>query len=94
VLRAATDKIMTDIAGLLGELRGQTPPAEFYHPAVARRKLRQDLRALQEASKPDNAGPAADDTASAGTATDSPATDSPATTATASDGTAAGTAAP
>ena len=28
---------------------GATPPAEFYHPAVARRKLRQDLRALQEA---------------------------------------------
>ena len=55
VLRAATDKIMTDIAALLGGLRGLTPPAEFYHPAVARRKLRQDLRALQDANG--DAGP-------------------------------------
>jgi 1-acyl-sn-glycerol-3-phosphate acyltransferase len=46
VLRAATDKIMADIASLLGGLRGLTPPAEPFHPAVARRKLRQDLRAL------------------------------------------------
>ena len=50
VLRAATDKIMTEVTALLGGLRGLAPPAEFYHPAVARRKLRQDLRALQEAS--------------------------------------------
>ena len=49
VLRAGTDKIMTEIASMLGGLRGEQPPAEFYHPAVARRKLRQDLRALQEA---------------------------------------------
>ena len=49
VLRAATDKIMTEVAGLLGGLRGGQPPAEFYHPAVARRKLRQDMRALAEA---------------------------------------------
>lgn len=49
-LRAATDKIMKDVAGLLGELRGLPAPAEPYHPAVARRKLRQDLRALQQAS--------------------------------------------
>ncbi len=55
-LRAATDKIMTAVAGLLGELRGETPPAEFYHPAVARRQLRQELRALQEAAVPDTAG--------------------------------------
>ena len=67
VLRAATDKIMKNIAALLGELRGQTPPAEFYHPAVARRKLRQDLRALQDASKPGSTGPATDDAAEAGT---------------------------
>jgi len=53
VLRAATDKIMHEIAGLLGGVRGEQPPAEFYHPAVARRKLRQDLRALAEA---DNQG--------------------------------------
>jgi 1-acyl-sn-glycerol-3-phosphate acyltransferase len=51
VLRAATDKIMTEVAGLLGGLRGESPPAEFYHPAVARRQLRQDLRALQEAGQ-------------------------------------------
>src|SRR5215475_3245355 len=49
VLRVATDKIMTEVTGLLGGLRGEQPPAEFYHPAVARRKLRQDLRALQDA---------------------------------------------
>ncbi len=51
VLRAATDKIMTDVAQLLGGLRHATPPAEFYHPAVARRKMRQDLRALAEAGQ-------------------------------------------
>jgi 1-acyl-sn-glycerol-3-phosphate acyltransferase len=53
LLRAATDKIMTAVSGLVGELRGLTAPAEFYHPAVARRKLRQDLRVLQEASAAD-----------------------------------------
>lgn len=47
-LRAATDKIMTEVADLLGKLRGEAPPAEPYHPAVARRKLRQELRALQD----------------------------------------------
>lgn len=50
LLRSATEKIMRQVAAQLGDLRGKTPPAEFYHPAVARRKLRQDLRALQEAS--------------------------------------------
>jgi 1-acyl-sn-glycerol-3-phosphate acyltransferase len=61
VLKAVTAKIMQDVTGLLGELRGETPPAEPYHPAVARRKLRQDLRALQESqvsqgitARPDN----------------------------------------
>jgi 1-acyl-sn-glycerol-3-phosphate acyltransferase len=57
-LRAATDKIMTVVAGLLGELRGETPPAEFYHPAVARRQLRQGLRALQEAASEQTGQPA------------------------------------
>ena len=51
VLRAATDKIMTDVAALLGGLRGETPPAEPYHPAVARRKMRQELRALADNSQ-------------------------------------------
>jgi 1-acyl-sn-glycerol-3-phosphate acyltransferase len=68
VLRAATTKIMTDIAALLGGLRGQTPPAEFYHPAVARRKLRQDLRALHEAGHSDGADDADAADAGAGTA--------------------------
>jgi 1-acyl-sn-glycerol-3-phosphate acyltransferase len=56
VLRAATDKIMTEVAALVGDIRGLTPPAEFYHPAVARRKLRQDLRALQEAAQDADGG--------------------------------------
>jgi 1-acyl-sn-glycerol-3-phosphate acyltransferase len=55
LLRAATDEIMKAVAALVGELRGQTPPADFYHPAIARRKLRQDLRALQEAGGADPA---------------------------------------
>jgi 1-acyl-sn-glycerol-3-phosphate acyltransferase len=67
VLRPATDKIMTAVTALLGGLRSQQPPAEFYHPAVARRKLRQDLRALQEANQPDGAGPAAGQGPAAGT---------------------------
>ncbi len=85
VLRAATDKIMKTITGMLGELRGLTPPAEFYHPAVARRKLRQDLRALQEASEPD---PVADSPAA-----DSPVADSPVAEGTAVADPSAGTAA-
>jgi 1-acyl-sn-glycerol-3-phosphate acyltransferase len=65
VLRAATDKIMADVAALLGKLRGEIPPTEPFHPAVARRKFRQDLRALQEtgddaATPLDSAGRPAD----------------------------------
>ncbi|HUC25109.1 MAG TPA: 1-acyl-sn-glycerol-3-phosphate acyltransferase [Streptosporangiaceae bacterium] len=86
VLRAATNKIMTEVAALLGGLRGQTPPAEVYHPAVARRKLRQELRALQEASDHDAAG--ADSTATGSTATGSTAADTTAGDATAAGGTA------
>jgi 1-acyl-sn-glycerol-3-phosphate acyltransferase len=48
VLRAATDKIMSDVAGLLGQLRDEVPPATPYHPAVARRKFRADLRELRK----------------------------------------------
>jgi 1-acyl-sn-glycerol-3-phosphate acyltransferase len=44
VLRGATNKIMGDVAGLLGELRGGQPPAEPYHPAIARRAARQAAR--------------------------------------------------
>jgi 1-acyl-sn-glycerol-3-phosphate acyltransferase len=54
VLRPATDKIMTAVAALLGGLRGQQPPAEVYHPAVARRKLRQELRAFQSLQEEHN----------------------------------------
>jgi 1-acyl-sn-glycerol-3-phosphate acyltransferase len=54
VLRAVTAKIMSDVTGLLGELRGETPPAQPYHPAVARRKLRQDLRSLQDNTVPES----------------------------------------
>ncbi len=57
ILREATDVIMKDITGLLAGIRGETPPAEPYHPAVARRKARQeaeerdrDDRAVTEAS--------------------------------------------
>jgi 1-acyl-sn-glycerol-3-phosphate acyltransferase len=53
VLRAATDKIMTDVTALLGGLRAEMPPTEFFHPAVARRQERQALRALQEAAAAD-----------------------------------------
>jgi 1-acyl-sn-glycerol-3-phosphate acyltransferase len=49
-LRAATDQVMADVTALLAKLRGQSPPPEPFHPAVARRKLRQELRALQETS--------------------------------------------
>jgi len=45
VLRAATEKIMKAITDLLAGIRDETPPAEPYHPAVARRKARQEARA-------------------------------------------------
>ncbi len=41
--------IMADITRLLGELRGEQPPAEPYNPAIARRKARQELQALAKA---------------------------------------------
>jgi 1-acyl-sn-glycerol-3-phosphate acyltransferase len=89
VLRAATDKIMTVVAAQLGELRGLTPPAEFYHPAVARRKLRQDLRALagQQPDAPDQAAA----TASTATASTGAASTGAASTSAPGDGPAAGT---
>jgi 1-acyl-sn-glycerol-3-phosphate acyltransferase len=54
VLRSATNKIMGDVATLLAELRGGQPPAEPYHPAVARRAARQAAREADSAA----AGPA------------------------------------
>jgi 1-acyl-sn-glycerol-3-phosphate acyltransferase len=57
-LRAGTDKIMADVATLVGKLRGEDPPAEPYHPAVARRQLRGELRQLagQTGADADQAG--------------------------------------
>lgn len=55
IMRAATDKIMADVAALVGKLRGEYPPATPYHPAIARRKLRADLRTLAEQQKETNA---------------------------------------
>jgi 1-acyl-sn-glycerol-3-phosphate acyltransferase len=49
-LRQATALIMADITQLLATLRVQTPPAEPYHPAIARRQARQEARLLAEAS--------------------------------------------
>jgi len=74
-LRAATDKIMTDVAALVGKLRGADPPAVPYHPAIARRKERAELRQLAEqhsagvdgpphAGAPGDGGQTAGDTAS------------------------------
>jgi 1-acyl-sn-glycerol-3-phosphate acyltransferase len=55
VLRGATDAIMKDITGLLGQLRGEIPPQQPYHPAIARRTARQELRALQDQTRTDGA---------------------------------------
>jgi 1-acyl-sn-glycerol-3-phosphate acyltransferase len=100
-LRAATDKIMSAVAALVGDLRGMTPPADFYHPAVARRKLRQDLRALQEASAGGSTDSSSANGAGAVAADDSAADDSAAAGAadagsgdSAGDGPAAGIAGP
>ena len=99
LLRVATDKIMTAVAALVGDLRGLTPPSEFYHPAVARRKLRQELRALQDtgsagtadASSPNGAGAPDAGAAEAGAAE---ATSAESAGDSAADGPAAGTSSP
>jgi 1-acyl-sn-glycerol-3-phosphate acyltransferase len=54
-LREATDKIMADVAALVGKIRGEVPPAEPYHPAIARRKQRADLRRLADRQQADAA---------------------------------------
>jgi 1-acyl-sn-glycerol-3-phosphate acyltransferase len=51
ILREATQTIMKDITGLLAGIRGETPPAEPYHPAIARRKARQAQRAADSGSE-------------------------------------------
>jgi 1-acyl-sn-glycerol-3-phosphate acyltransferase len=50
VLREATDKIMKGITGLLAGIRGETPPATPYHPAIERRKARQAAREMQDSA--------------------------------------------
>jgi 1-acyl-sn-glycerol-3-phosphate acyltransferase len=65
VLRAATEKIMKDITALLAGIRGETPPAEPYHPAVARRKARQEAREREGQSITDT--PAGSGTVDSGT---------------------------
>jgi 1-acyl-sn-glycerol-3-phosphate acyltransferase len=50
VLREATEVIMRDITGLLAGIRGETPPAEPYHPAIARRQARQEARESNDLS--------------------------------------------
>jgi hypothetical protein len=47
---------MADITRLLGELRGLEPPAEPYHPAIARRKARQAQASAQAGQEPAAAG--------------------------------------
>ncbi len=95
VLREATEVIMKDITGLLAGIRGETPPAEPYHPAVERRKARQEARKSHEqAAAPADTGTADTGTADTGTADTGTADTGTADTGTADTGTAAsGTAA-
>jgi 1-acyl-sn-glycerol-3-phosphate acyltransferase len=51
VLREATEAIMKDVTRLLAGIRGETPPAEPYHPAIARRKARQEARETDEKAR-------------------------------------------
>jgi 1-acyl-sn-glycerol-3-phosphate acyltransferase len=51
ILREATQAIMKDVTGLLAGVRGETPPAEPYHPAIARRKARQAQRSADSGSE-------------------------------------------
>ena len=66
-LRAATDKIMAQVTAQLGTLRGEVPPEKPYHPAVARRQLRQLARQQAAgqagAASAEDPGAAADGTA-------------------------------
>src|SRR5262249_62434689 len=55
-LRAATDKIMADVAALVGQIRGEVPPAEPFHPAVAPPRQRAQL---PQPAPPPQAGAAA-----------------------------------
>ena len=72
-LHAATAAIMKDITGLLAQLRDEIPPAEPYHPAVARRKARHELRQQQDQLVTDGS-PNSGTPAGSGTAAESAAT--------------------
>src|SRR5215475_14953206 len=65
-LRAATDKIMTEVAALVGKVRGEDPPAVPYHPAIARRQQRAQMREL--AAQMGGDAPSEADAAEAGAA--------------------------
>ena len=80
-LHAATEAIMKDITGLLAQLRGETPPAEPYHPAVARRKTRQELRQLQQDQAGTDGSPNSATAAGSATTQDPSATPDSGTTA-------------
>ena len=77
VLREATEVIMKDITGLLAGIRGETPPAEPYHPAIARRQARLEARERNDHSitdapadpAPVGSGSADSGTVGSGTAT-------------------------
>ena len=73
-LHAATAAIMKDITGLLAQLRDEIPPAEPYHPAVARRKARQGLRQPQQDQLVTDGSPSSGTQAGSGTAAESAAT--------------------
>jgi 1-acyl-sn-glycerol-3-phosphate acyltransferase len=75
-MRAATDKIMAEVTALLSKLRGEDPPAEPYHPAIARRKQRSDLRKLAEKPQSDQQPNAQDPTPPPGAAAAAPYTTS------------------
>jgi len=66
VLREATEVIMKDITGLLAGIRRETPPAEPFHPAVARRKARQEARERENQA---GAGTTAGDSSTEATST-------------------------
>lgn len=59
VLRGATNAVMADITSLLGELRGEQPPAAVYDPAEARRAARAQAVA-RRAARAEAAQPAQD----------------------------------
>jgi 1-acyl-sn-glycerol-3-phosphate acyltransferase len=98
VLREATEVIMKDITGLLAGIRGETPPAEPYHPAIARRQARLEARERNDHSitdAPADQAPVGSGSAGSGTAGSGTAGSGTAGSGTAGSGTAgSGTATP